>query len=74
MGEHPRAGPLPSTSSVERATMISLPGSKSASSPGHASLITGTPQAAASKRRTLGEWPASIMSLRVTLSVKRCAQ
>jgi len=34
----------------------------------------GTPQAAASKRRTLGEYPASTMSARVTFSVKRCAQ
>jgi hypothetical protein len=41
-------------------------------SPGQLSLITGTPVAAASKRRTLGDHPAAIMSARVTFSVKRC--
>ena len=35
--------------------------------------MIGTPHAAASKRRTLGDQPAATMSARVTLSVKRCA-
>jgi hypothetical protein len=58
---------------VVSATRISRPGSKNASMPSHQSVITGTPQAAASKRRTLGDHPAATMSARVTLSVNRCA-
>ena len=50
---------------------ISEPWRKNSLNPGHTSLITGTPQAAASNRRTLGDHPAATMSLRVMLSVKR---
>ena len=42
------------------------------SRPGQRSEITGTPQAAASKRRTLGDQPAARISSLVTFSVNRC--
>jgi hypothetical protein len=35
--------------------------------------MIGTPHAAASNSRTLGDQPARTMSARVTFSVKRCA-
>jgi hypothetical protein len=57
------------TASDVSASRISLPGWKKVSRPGQLSLITGTPQAAASNRRTLGEKPAAAMSGRVRLSV-----
>ena len=47
------------------------PGQQISSSPGQRSLMIGTPQAAASNRRTLGDQPAGIMSARVMFSVKR---
>jgi hypothetical protein len=50
------------------------PGASTSSSPGHQSLTMGVAHAAASNRRTLGLHPAAIMSARVTLSVKRCAE
>ena len=48
---------------------ISDPGSKKRSSPGQVSLTIGVPHAAASNSRTLGEYPACTMSLRVTFNV-----
>jgi hypothetical protein len=60
-----------STSSVSSAMRISCPGSKNASRPAHQSEMTGSPHAAASKSRTLGDQPACTISARVTLRVKR---
>jgi hypothetical protein len=59
------------TSSLPRPRQISMPGAKIDSMPSQRSEITGVPQAAASNSRTLGLWPARIMSARVTFRVKR---
>jgi len=60
-----------STSSAERTTAISAPGSKKSSRPSHPSVRHGTPQAAASNSRPDGQWPMEAISARVTFSVKR---
>ena len=60
-----------STSAVDRATRISRPGSKNSSRPAHGSVMIGTPHAAASNSRTLGEYPFATMSARVTFNVNR---
>ena len=54
------------TSSAVSASKISAPGWNSSSSPGQTSLMIGTPQLAASNRRTQGDQPAATMSARVT--------
>ncbi len=60
------------TSSAEAAVKISLPGSKKISNPIQWSLMMAVPQAAASKRRTLGEKPALTIGPRVKFKVNRC--
>jgi hypothetical protein len=62
-----------STSSAVSLRTISRPGSNSVSMPSHRSETIGVAQAPASNRRTLGLYPARIMSARVTFSVKRLA-
>ena len=59
-------------SSGDPETSTSLPIAKTLSRPSHQSLITGAAQAPASKRRTLGEYPACFIAARVTFRVKRC--
>ena len=48
---------------------ISEPGSKNSSRPSHQSLITGTPQAAASKSLPDGHQPISLIASLVTFRV-----
>ena len=60
-----------STSPASCARRMSRPGSRIVSRPGHTSLMIGVPHAPASNSRTLGEYPASTMSRRVTFNVKR---
>ena len=57
------------TSRVVSARMISRAGTNRVSIPSHRSEITGVAQDAASKSRTDGDQPASIISARVTFSV-----
>src|SRR4051812_14028828 len=56
------------TSAVEVGNRISEPGRKNVSRPGQLSEIIAAPQAAASNKRTEGEYPHETMSRRVTLS------
>jgi hypothetical protein len=53
------------------ASNISLPGEKNVSRPGQLSDAMAAPQAAASNKRTEGDYPANTISRRVTLSVIR---
>ncbi len=59
LARRPRAAAASTSVARRRATRISSPGTKSSSRPAQRSVITGTPQAAASNSRTLGDQPAS---------------